>query len=100
MLVISSKIIGYQLLHFLAEGGGFEHFDAVAMREQLAEEIGGGTDVEREVGVVVGGCQFALRVMQGQGAQVVRGEVVGTDDDMGHRRVIGQHTEILREIGL
>jgi hypothetical protein len=42
------------LAHFLAQVGGGEYLDAVGMGEELAEEVGGGTEVEGEVGVVVG----------------------------------------------
>jgi hypothetical protein len=34
------------LAHFLAQFLRLEHFDAVGVREQLAQEVGSGTDVE------------------------------------------------------
>ena len=70
------------------------------MREQLAEEVVGGTDVEREVDIVGRRPQLALRVVQGQRAQVEERGAAGTDDDMGYRRRVGQHAEILSEIVL
>ena len=38
--LISFKILGYHFLHFLAQVKGFEHLNAVAMREKRAHEIG------------------------------------------------------------
>ena len=61
----------------------------------MAKEIGSGAQVEREVGIVVGGGYLVLRGMLGLGAQVVGRPVVGTDDDMGQRCLVGQHAEIL-----
>ena len=80
---------------FKTETGWFEHLDAVGMAQELADEVGRGTDVEGEVGVVVGRGEFALGVVQRQGAQVVGRLVVGTDDHVGHGRSIGQHTKVL-----
>ena len=42
--LISFKISGYHVLHLLAEFGRADHFDAIAMRLQLAEEINRGAD--------------------------------------------------------
>lgn len=39
------------LLELVAEGLGFNDFEAVTMRKELADEVGGGTDVETEVRV-------------------------------------------------
>ncbi len=80
---------------FKTEAGWFEHLDAVGMAQELADEVGRGTDVEGEVGVVVGRGEFALGVVQRQGAQVVGRLVVGTDDHVGHGRSVGQHTKVL-----
>ena len=79
--------------HFLAKIQRLEHFDAVAVAQQFAKEIAGGTDVIGEVGIVWGGLEFTLRVVQGQGAQVVGHPLMGSDNDVGHRSVSGQHGE-------
>jgi hypothetical protein len=57
------------LAHFLAQFQWFEHFNAVAVAQQFAQEITGGTDVEREIGIVGRRFKFLLGVMQGQCAQ-------------------------------
>ena len=99
-ILISFQGFGDHVLHFLADVGGFEDFDAGSMGEQFAEEVGGGADVEREVGVVLRGGYLALRVVQRHGAQVVGGIVMGADDDVGHGCVlVGQHAEIVGKIG-
>ena len=70
------------------------------MFEQLVKEIGRGADVEREVRVMLCRRKLALGVVQGQCAQVVGRKVVGTNHDVSHRLIEGQHTIIIREIGL
>ena len=82
------------LAHFFAQVDGREHLDAVAVGEQLAEEIGCGTDVEGEVGITLRAGDLALGMVQGQRAQVVGRPVVSPDDDMGHRCLVCQHAEI------
>ena len=93
--------------HGFAEVEGLEDFDAEL--HQLVQEIGGGTDVEREIGVGRGGrigvgdfarLKLLLRMMEGQRAQVVRGPTVGTNDDVGHGCVIGFYAVVIREICL
>ena len=45
-ILISFKSFGYQLLHFLAQIGWFENFDAIAIGEQLTKEIVCWADIE------------------------------------------------------
>ncbi len=40
--LISFKVFGYHLLHFLAQVKGFEYLDSVAMREERTQKIGCG----------------------------------------------------------
>ena len=93
-ILISFKGFGYHLPHFLAKFLRLKHFDAVAVAQQFAQKVGGGTDVIGEVGVVCRGRELALRVMQGQRAQVIGHPLVGTQNDMGHGDVSGQHAKV------
>ena len=95
------------MAHFLAEVERLEDFDAEL--HQLIQEIGGGTDVEREIGVGRGGrigmgnfagFELALGMVEGQGAQVVGRPVVGADHYMRQRRFVRQYTIVFRKIAL
>ena len=98
LLLVTGEHTLYFLLELLAEGLGLKHFETVAMRKELANEVCGGTDIETEVRIVGSGGYLALRLVEWQGAQVVGRLAVGTDDDMRHRRFVCQHTKILRKV--
>ena len=83
------------LMHLFAEFEGFEHLDAVAVFLQLIQEVDCGADVEGEVCVMLRGGDLALGMVQGQRAQVVGRPVVGADDDVGQRRIVRHHAEVL-----
>lgn len=68
---ISFKGLGYHLPHFLSKFQRLEHFNAIAVAQQFAQKITGGTDVIGEVRIVWRRRELALRVMQGQRAQVI-----------------------------
>ena len=92
--------------HFFAEVEWVENFDAEL--HQVVQEIGGRTDVEREIGVGRGGrigvgdftgFELALGVVEGQGAQVVRRPVVGSNHNVSHGCVVGLYAVVIRENG-
>ena len=71
------------------------------MRQQLPNEISCGTDVEREIGISsVIADQFALGMMQWQGTQIIRSLIIGTNYDVFHWSIVGEHSKILGEVGL
>lgn len=86
---IAGEGVGDHLAHFAAQVGRLEHLEAVGVGEQLAQEVGSGAQVEGEVSVVGSGGEFALRVVQWKGAQVVGRPAIGTHDDVGHGRAVG-----------
>ena len=88
------------MCHLLSKRLRFKHFDARTVRQQLPLKVGGGTQVECKVGILVGAGYLALRVVQRQRAQVVGRRVVGTDDDVSHRHRYGQHTEVFGKVSL
>ena len=83
------------LAHLFTQFEGFEHLDAVAVFPKLVQEIDCGADVEGEVGIVFRAGDLTLGMVQGQRAQVIGCPFVGPDDDVGHRRLVRQHAEIL-----
>ena len=83
------------LAHLFTQFEGFEHLDAVAVFLQLIQEVDCGTDVEREVCIVLRAGDLTLGMVQGQRAQVIGCPFVRPDDDVGHRRLVRQHAEVL-----
>ena len=101
MCLLISGAQGVDLLsESLTEVERLQHLKSVAVREERAYEVGRRTDIEREVGIVGRRGHLALREMKRQGAQIVGRAPIGPDDDMGQRCLVGEHAEVLGEIGL
>ena len=96
--LISIKNFFYDFTYFKPKFRWIQHFHALVVLQQFADEVGRGPDVEREVGIVLGGGYLLLRVVQWQRAQVVGRLTVGTHHHMLQwRRLVGQHAVVLAE---
>ena len=74
------------------------HFYPAAAGEQMGEEIGGGTEAELEIDVVVGLFQEALRGMEREVAEGEALVAVGPKDDAGEGDArVGHHAEVFGE---
>jgi len=83
------------LAHLIAEFERFEHLDAGTVFLQFILKVHCGADVEGEVRVSVRAGDLALGMVERQRAKVVGRPVVGTYDDMSHRRLDRHHAEVL-----
>ena len=99
--LISFKIFFHHRLDLLAQFGGCKYLYASALREDLAYKVGRGAYVVGEVGIAVALACLPLRVVQGQGVQVVGDAAVGSEHHVleGHT-VVAQHSVVLTEVVL